>query len=215
MPESRITTPRSFCYYQMELQVKDITPQSESELARRISRDVKIVKARVKDCERLVHLHNRAFLTATDPYCSITTEDMMKVLNFRDNIVLIATIWGEDAGFIILGFDYYPSLALTWKKVHVLEGAQPPPQRGNNLFYNVGIISGLGVNPHWQRRRVGTTLCVTSWKCFKIQNLVKLQCEVYEKNHGSYNLISSLGFKKVGMKSYSLEQSRAEQLHRL
>jgi len=214
LPESRQAS-EGYCYFQMEVQVKDITPQSEAEVTRRISPQVKIVKATLEDCERLVYLHNRAFLAATDPYSPISSKDMMRVLNFRDNILLIATIWGEDAGFLILGFDYYPRLDPTWKEAQVPEGAYPPPRRENKRFYNVGYISGLGVDPRWHGRGVGTTLGATSWKCFKVQNLVKLKCEVYEKNHGSYNLISSLGFKKVGTKTYSLEQSRAEQLQRL
>ncbi len=214
-PESTSESPTEFVYLQMELPVKDITPAFEAEVTRRISKQVKIVPAKPEDCERLVYLHNRAFLTATDPYSPISHDDMMRVLTFRDNIVLIATIWGEDAGFIILGFDYYPSLDPNWKGTDVPEGTSAPPKRDGNFVYNVGYISGLGVDPRWQGRGVGTTLGVTSWKYFKASNLTKLKCEVYEKNNASYNLISSLGFKKATVKTYSLEQSRAEQLRRL
>ncbi len=214
-PESQEVKTEGYIYYQMDLPVKEITPEFEAEITRRISRQVKITKATPDDCERLVYLHNRAFLTATDPYSPISHDDMMRVLTFRDNVVLIGTIWGEDAGFIILGFDYYPSLDPNWKGTDMPEGASPPHERDGKFFYNVGYISGLGVDPRWQGRGVGTTLGVTSWKYFKAANLQKLKCEVYEKNNASYNLISSLGFKKVTTKTYSLEQSRAEQLRRL
>jgi len=202
-------------YYQMELLTKNITPEFEAQVSQRICRQVRIVQANPEDCERLVHLHNRAFLTATDPYCPISYSDMMKVLTFRDNIVLIGTIWGEDAGFIILGFDYYPSLEFDDSSDNILEVPAPPPERDGKRVYNVGYISGLGVDPRWRGRRVGTTLGVSSWKYFNAANLKKLKCEVYEKNEASFNLISRLGFRKVGVKTYSLEQSRAEPLRRL
>ncbi len=214
-PASCATTSEEYRYFQMELPVKDITPEFEAEITRRISRQVKIVQAEPEDCDRLVFLHNRAFLSATDPYSPISHEDMMRVLTFRDNILLLGTIWGEDAGFIILGFDYYPSLDPDWKGTDMPEGSSRPPERDGKFVYNVGYISGLGVDPRWQGRGVGTTLGVTSWKYFKAANLQKLKCEVYEKNNASFNLISSLGFKKVTLKTYSLEQSRAEQLRRL
>jgi ribosomal protein S18 acetylase RimI-like enzyme len=213
--ETSAEPPAEYLYFQMELPVRDITPEFEALVTRRISRQVKIVQATPEDCERLVYLHNRAFLTATDPYSPITEDDMMRVLTFRDNIVLIATIWGEDAGFLILGLDYYPSLDSNYTETEVPEGAHAPPERDGKLFYNVGYISGLGVDPRWQGRGVGTTLGITSWKYFKAANLEKLKCEVYKKNNASYKLISSLGFKKIGVKTYSLEQSRAEQLRRL
>jgi ribosomal protein S18 acetylase RimI-like enzyme len=213
--ETSVEPPAAYLYFQMELPIPDITPEFEAEVTRRISRQVKIVQARPEDCERLVYIHNRAFLTATDPYSPISYEDMMHVLTFRDNIVLIATIWGEDAGFIILGFDYYPTLDPNCTGTDVPNGAHAPPEREGKLFYNLGYISGLGVDPRWQGRGIGTTLGITSWKYFKAANLKKLKCEVYEGNHASYKLISSLGFKKVDVKTYSLEQSRAEQLRRL
>jgi ribosomal protein S18 acetylase RimI-like enzyme len=213
--ETEDAAPDGYCYFQMELPVQDITPEFEAEVTRRISTQVKIVPAKTTDCERLIYLHNRAFLTATDPYSPISYEDMMRVLTFRDNIVLIGTIWGEDAGFIILGFDYYPSLDPDWSGTDMPEEASTPLERDGKLVYNVGYISGLGVDPRWQGRGVGTTLGVTSWKYFKAANLKKLKCEVYEKNNASYNLISSLGFKKITTKTYSVEQSRTEQLRRL
>ncbi len=213
--ESNDASPEGYLYFQMELPVKDITPEFEAEVTRRISRQVKLATAKPEDCDRLVYLHNRAFLTATDPYSPISHDDMMRVLTFRDNIVLVATIWGEDAGFIILGFDYYPSLDPNNSSREKPEEIAKPPERDGKRVYNVGYISGLGVDPRWQGRGVGTTLGVTSWKYFKAANLQKLKCEVYEKNNASFKLISSLGFKKVDAKTYSVEQSRAEQLRRL
>ncbi len=208
--ESFQETPLKFAYYQMEVLVKDISPQFEVQVSRRLSPQVKIVQAIREDCDRLVYLHNRAFLTATDPYSPISPEDMMRVLNVRDNVLLIATIWGNDAGFIMLGFDYYPSLDPTWKGAQVPEGAHRPPMRENRLFYNVGYISGLGVDPRWRGRHVGITLGITAWNYFKTQNLVKLKCEVYDQNQASYNLITGLGFKNIGTKTYSISQSPAE-----
>jgi ribosomal protein S18 acetylase RimI-like enzyme len=208
--ESCEETPLKYSYYQMEVLVKDISPQFEAQVSRRISPQVKIVQATTEDCDRLVYLHNRAFLTATDPYSPISHEDMMRVLNFRDNILLLATLWGKDAGFIILGFDYYPSLDPTSQEAQVPAGPYAPPRRENKLFYNVGYISGLGVDPRWRGRHVGITLGITAWNYFKTQNLVKLKCEVFDQNQASYNLISGLGFKNIGTKTYSISQSPIE-----
>jgi len=206
---------QSYEYFQMEILVSDITEEFEAEITKRISRQVKILEATPEDCDRLVYLHNRAFLSATDPYSPINYDDMMMVLNFRENIVLIASLWGEDAGFIILGFDFYPGLDPETEGSDVPDGPAIAPVRDGHSVYNVGYISGLGVDPRWQRRGIGTTLGITSWRYFKARNLTKLKCEVYAKNDASYNLISGLGFKRVGSTTYTLEQQRAEPLRRL
>lgn len=92
-------------YFQMELNVADIAEAFVAEFSKKVARYAKICEATRDDSKRLVVLHNRAFLTAADPYAPVTEEDMAKVLAFQDNVVLIATIRGEDAGFIILGCD--------------------------------------------------------------------------------------------------------------
>lgn len=213
--ECRPENSLCYTYFQMEICVADITEAFEVEVTKRIAHQVKINEASFDDCHRLVVLHNRAFLTASDPYVPIKDEDMAKVLRFQGNIVLIATIWGEDAGFIILGFDYYPSLDPIFDDPDIPDGPTIPPMHAGQLTYNVGYISGLAVDPRWQRRGIGNTLGIASWHYFKARQLVKLRCEVYEKNYASYRLISGLGFRNVGSKTYSYERQRAEPLQRL
>lgn len=205
--EIRYTTEKLIhsTYIHMEINVADITGTNDSEFPPQTSTHVKIQEANYGDCKRLVKLHNRAFLSAADPYTPLTEEDMMRVLTSPSNTVLIATISGEDAGFIILSFDYYPSLDPEINDHNVVDGPAMPPMHEENPAYNVGYISVLAVDPHWQRRGIGKTLGLASWRYFKARQLVKLKCEVFENNTASYRLISALGFRNVGFKTYPLE----------
>ena len=165
-------------YIQMVLTGDHFTPEFEEKLNKRISTQVKIRKATKEDIPDLVHLYNRSFLTAQDPYSPMKEGDMSAIFFHNHTIILMASVWGVDAGFIIIDFE----ISEEGKKI--------------------GFISGLGTLPEWQKRGVGTTLGIASWSYFKEEGVQELQCEVYKKNLGSYKLIVGMGFVENGMKFY-------------
>ena len=165
-------------YIQMVLTGDHFTPEFEERLQKRISSQVKIRKAIEEEIPLLTKLYNRAFLTAQDPYSPMKEEDMAAIFHYNKTIILIAQIWGTDAGFIIIDFE--------------------TQENGKK----VGFISGLGTLPEWQKRGVGTTLGIASWSYFKEAGVEELQCEVFKKNIGSYRLIVGMGFEEVGVKYY-------------
>ncbi|TFG21203.1 MAG: N-acetyltransferase [Promethearchaeota archaeon] len=165
-------------YVQMSLGGENFTPEFEEKLQKRISSQVKIRKATEDEIPLLTKLYNRSFLTAQDPYSPMKEEDMRDIFHYNKTIILIAQIWGTDAGFIIIDFE----ISEDGKKI--------------------GYISGLGTLPEWQKRGVGTTLGIASWAYFKEAGVQELQCEVYKKNLGSYKLIKGMGFIEKGVKYY-------------
>jgi hypothetical protein len=48
-------------------------------------------------------------------------------------------------------------------------------------------------------------LGMAAWNHFKKLGVKELRCEVYRDNKASYDFISSLGFKKFGVKVYKSE----------
>ena len=165
-------------YIQMILGGEEFTEEFEEKLNKRISSQVKIRRALEDEIPLLTKLYNRSFLTAQDPYSPMKDEDMRAIFHYNKTVILIAQIWGADAGFIIIDFE----ISEEGKKV--------------------GFISGLGTLPEWQKRGVGTTLGIASWAYFKEAGVEMLKCEVFKKNLGSYKLIKGMGFKENGVKYY-------------
>jgi ribosomal protein S18 acetylase RimI-like enzyme len=162
----------------MSLGGENFNPEFEEKLNKRISSQVKIRQATKDEIPLLTKLYNRSFLTAQDPYSPMKEEDMRAIFHYNKTIILIAQIWGTDAGFIIIDFE--------------------TTEDGKKI----GFISGLGTLPEWQKRGVGTTLGIASWSYFKKAGVQELRCEVYKKNLGSYKLIKGMGFVENGVKYY-------------
>jgi ribosomal protein S18 acetylase RimI-like enzyme len=167
-----------FPYIQMVLTGDHFTPEFEEKLHKRISSQVKIRQAAEEEIPLLTKLYNRSFLTAQDPYSPMKEEDMTAIFHYNETKILIAQIWGQDAGFIIIDFETSG------------EGKK------------IGYISGLGTLPEWQKRGVGTTLGIASWSHFKDAGVEELRCEVFKGNLASYKLIKGMGFEEVGIKYY-------------
>ena len=176
--KSYVPPEEGFPYIQMVLTGDHFTPEFEEKLHKRISSQVKIRQAKEEDIPLLTKLYNRAFLTAQDPYSPMKDEDMTAIFYYNKTIILIAQIWGTDAGFMIIDFE--------------------TQENGKK----VGYISGLGTLPEWQQRGVGTTLGIASWSYFKKMGVEELQCEVFKGNIGSYRLIKGMGFEEIGIKYY-------------
>jgi ribosomal protein S18 acetylase RimI-like enzyme len=169
-------------YIQMKLPVERITPEFEKRITEKIERNIlraKIREAKSEDLESIVALYNRSWLTSNTPYSRLSLESIKVIFKYPETKILIAKVYGSDAGFVILDYE------------------------GSNNQY--GVIAGLGVIPRYQRKGLGTVLGAAAWNYFKKQGVKELRCEVYKDNKVSYNFIKSLGFEDFGTKVYKHE----------
>ena len=169
-------------YIQMKLPVEKITPELEEQLKKRVESNLlraKIREAKVEDLESISHVYNRSWMTSSTPYSPLTAYNLKQIFDYPETVILIANVFGTDAGFAILDF----------------EGS-------NNEF---GVIAGLGVIPRFQGKGLGTVLGMAAWNFFKKKGVKELICEVYVDNKVSYHFIKSLGFEEYDTKVYSNE----------
>jgi len=175
-------------YVQMRLPVEEITKDFEDSLKEKIERNIINAKMRIgteSDLESLMNVYNKSWLTSNTPFRPITTKSLKIILDDPDTTLLIAKVYGQDSGFVLLDFE------------------------GENKEY--GVIAGLGIVPKFQRRGLGTILGMAAWNFFKEKKTIKeLRCEVYEDNKGSYAFIKGLGFKEFGKKTYKKEDFLTE-----
>ncbi|MHA1763726.1 MAG: GNAT family N-acetyltransferase, partial [Promethearchaeota archaeon] len=126
---------KGLTYIQMKLLVSEITPELENRLKEKVEKNIlkaKIREAREEDLESIMNIHNRAWMTAGEPFRPITIDTIKKIYEFPETKMLIAKVYGTDAGFIILDFE------------------------GDN--HEIGVIAGLGVLPRFQRKGLGTVI---------------------------------------------------------
>ena len=127
------------------------------------------------DTEKFIRCYNRAFITAPDPYRSLTLDD---VQHFKSESTFVAKLYGRIVGFIFLVIE--PAIK---------EGIQ---------IGNQGVIAGIGVDPRYRRKRIAFLLAARAAKYFAQHNVMELVCEVYHENKISYNFIRSFGFTETG-----------------
>ncbi len=169
-------------YIQMRLPVEKITPEFEEQIRKRVEKSILRAKIRVakkEDLESISHVYNRSWMTSSTPYSPITADSLKQIYEYPETEILIANVYGTDAGFVILDF----------------EGADN----------EIGVIAGLGVIPRFQGKGLGTVLGMASWDYFKKKGVKELICEVYIENKVSYNFIKSLGFEDYDTKVYESE----------
>ncbi|MGV9141811.1 MAG: GNAT family N-acetyltransferase, partial [Promethearchaeota archaeon] len=169
-------------YSQMKLPVASITPEFEKNLQEKVERNIlkaKVREASKEDLERVMHIHNRSWMVSNTPFTPISLDSLEIIHEYPETIVLIAKVYGEDAGFVILDFE------------------------GENK--DIGVIAGLGVLPRFQRKGLGTVLGMAAWRYFKEKGVKSLKCEVYKENTVSYNFIKSLGFEEYETKIYKMD----------
>ncbi|MFX1286534.1 MAG: GNAT family N-acetyltransferase [Promethearchaeota archaeon] len=128
-----------------------------------------------KDAEMFVRCYNRAFITAPDPYRSLTLQD---VQHFKES-TFVAELYGQIVGFIFL----------------VIE---PLIKQGIHLDRQ-GVIAGIGVDPRYRRKGIAFLLAARAAKYFEENNVMELICEVYHENKVSYNFIRNFGFSQTGI----------------
>lgn len=155
--------------------IKHIEEQTEDDSE--VSQKTKIRKFQPNtDAEKFIRCYNRAFITAPDPYRSLTLED---VQHFKPESTFVAELYGRIVGFIFL----------------VIE---PLIKQGKQIG-NQGVIAGIGVDPRYRRKRIAFILATRAAKYFAENNVMELICEVYHENRISYNFIRSFGFTQTGV----------------
>jgi len=166
-------------YLQMRLPVEKITEEFENSLKEKIEHN--IIKANIReatesDLENLMNLYNRAWLTTNTPFRPINVESLKLIFDDPLTVILIAKVYGQDSGFVILDFE--------------------------GKHQEMGVIAGLGVIPRFQRRGLGTILGMAAWNYFKEKGVKELRCEVYKDNEISKSFIKWIGFDEIGEKRY-------------
>lgn len=181
-------TNNGLSYIQMKLPVSKITPDFEAKLTQKVERNIlhaKIREATEEDLQSVMLIHNKAWMTSNSPYAPISLDSLKRIYNYPDTAILIAKVYGTDAGFVMLDFE------------------------GTNKEY--GIIAGLGILPRFQRKGLGTVLGMAAWNYFKKKGVLELQCEVYVENKASYYFIKSLGFEDCEIKCYRMEDFQVKE----
>ncbi|MFX1340247.1 MAG: GNAT family N-acetyltransferase [Promethearchaeota archaeon] len=169
-------------YIQMKLPVEKITPEFEEQIRKRVEKNIlraKIREAKIEDLESVSHVYNRSWMTSSTPYSPLTADSLKQIFDYPETVILIANVFGTDAGFVILDF----------------EGPDD----------EIGVIAGLGVIPRFQGKGLGTVLGMASWDYFKKKGVKELICEVYTDNKVSYSFIKSLGFEEYDTRVYYSE----------
>jgi len=174
-------------YIQMKLPVSDITSELEEKLTKKVKSNIlraKIREANEEDLPSVKYLYDRSWLTSKTPFSAISVSSLKTIWEYPETIILIAKVYGSDAGFAILDCE------------------------GENQ--EIGVIAGMGIIPRFQRKGLGTVIGMAAWNYFKKKGIKELRCEVYKGNTVSYQFIKSIGFKEYDKKTYKREDFFSE-----
>jgi len=166
-----------FAYILLKLPRSKITEEFETLINDKLGDNFtkpKIEVASINDVERLANLYNRSFLTSGAPFRKMTPELLLNLFKDPKCNILIARVYGSDAGFIIVDYE------------------------GENDEY--GVISALGINPRFQRKGIATALAYEAWRYIFQKGVKELRCEVFITNIGSLNFVTALGFEEYDIR---------------
>jgi ribosomal protein S18 acetylase RimI-like enzyme len=179
-PEEITEESPGFRFIIMKLPISKISDEKLAEMAaksRLLKQTVKFRIAEDKDIPGLCDLYNTAFFQCPDPYRPITLDDMQAML--ERSTILIANLYGQDAGFIVMKLE--------------------TKENDAGVTEHSGVICGIAVQPRYRQRGLATAIGLQSWESFfKLKELDYLECEVYEKNGPSIAFISWVGFRPAG-----------------
>ena len=128
-----------------------------------------------KDEENFIRAYNRAFITAPDPYRSLSLEDFKL---FDPKSTFVAIIYGRIVGFIFLTIEDLI--------------------KNSEVLGKQGVIAGLGVDPRYRRRKIAFLLAAQAATYFSKNCVDELVCEVYYLNKVSYSFIQNFGMTRTG-----------------
>ena len=174
-------------YIQMKLPVSDITSELEAKLSKKVKSNIlraKIREGNEEDLPSVKYLYDRSWLTSQTPFSAISVTSLKTIWEYPETIILIAKVYGSDAGFAILDCE------------------------GENQ--EIGVIAGMGIIPRFQRKGLGTVIGMAAWNYFKKKGIKELRCEVYKGNTVSFQFIKSIGFKEYDKKTYKREDFFSE-----
>jgi hypothetical protein len=143
-------------YIQMVLPLNIITKEAENSLRENVEQNIlraKIREVKVNDLEIFINLYNKTWLTSHEPFRALGIDDIKNLYNDPNLTIFIASVYGIDAGFMILDFE------------------------GSKKEY--GIIVAMGVIPRFQRRGLGKIMALAAWELFKKRDIIELRSEVY------------------------------------
>ncbi len=135
--------------------------------------NIKIREAKERDIPKINEIYHRSWKASELPMKEVTEELLMEIFQDSDTHFLLARLDSEDVGFILIEF--------------------------NKLNREIGLISGLGVLPRYQKGGIGKYLSLEAWKFFKDKRVKELRCEVYKKNEMAKRFIKDLGFEERGI----------------
>lgn len=173
-----------YVYIKLKLPIDKISREYKNSFKKKIRKNFtkpKISLVTRNDIPCVVKLYNRAGLTSTSPFRPITIEQLTELYNDPKYELLIAQLYGIDAGFAIVGYE------------------------GLNDEY--GVIDGLGIIPRFQRKGVGTALGIAVWNIFNQKQVKELRCEVHYRNYASLNFVKSLGFEEYDLSLYFIDDT--------
>ncbi|MHA1967049.1 MAG: GNAT family N-acetyltransferase [Candidatus Hodarchaeales archaeon] len=127
------------------------------------------------DKHEFIRVYNRAFITAPDPYRSLSLND---VKHFNPKSTFVAVLYGKIIGFIFLTLEPLIKQGITLGKQ--------------------GVIAGLGVDPRYRRKKVAFLLVAKAAHYFAENDVLELVCEVYHENKVSYSFIRNFGMTRTG-----------------
>lgn len=129
-----------------------------------------------KDESNFIRAYNRSFITAPDPYRSLSLKDFKL---FDPTSTFVAILYGQIVGFVYLTIE-------DLIKQSEVVGKQ-------------GVIAGLGVDPRYRRKKIAFLLAAQAAVYFSKHSVDELICEVYHLNKVSYSFIQNFGMTKTGI----------------
>jgi L-amino acid N-acyltransferase YncA len=172
----QVDISQKYVYIKLKLPISKVTNGLISKLNQKIRSNYvrpKIKLATEEDLPRVANIYNRAWLTANTPFRQMTSEQFKPLFYNAKYRFFIAQVYGRDAGFLIICYE------------------------GQN--YEYGVLVGLGINPQFQRKGVGTALALRAWQIFNMRSIKEIRCEIFYENFKSLSFAKSVGFEEYDM----------------
>ncbi len=166
-------------YTRFRMPINKITAEFQQRIEQKVKANfprANMIIASEKDINNIARLYNRAWLTSNTPFHRIEPETFGNMLKIPKSHYLIARVYGIDAGFIIADIE------------------------GKNDEY--GYITGLAIEPRFQRKGLGTALALAAWNSVFKGTVKELRCEVYPENKRSLIFVKSMGFEEYDAKDF-------------